>query len=148
LKNSTRPSELPQISSINVMSANPVNNEQLFAEAALEHWRRLREELRSDVDQFNRQSGSATFSQPSAEEYRVSNSDSGLEVRVIVDPQDHIARYDFVRTNDHSAGAPEGGILSMRMGRNGVEFYSSDQPVTAAEARGLLLDPVLSPSQP
>jgi hypothetical protein len=33
------------------------------------------------------------------------------------------------------------------MGRNGVEFYSSDQPVTAAEARGLLLDPVLSPSQ-
>jgi hypothetical protein len=143
----TRPSEPPQTSSINVMSANPVNNEQLFAEAALEHWRQLGEELRSDVDQFNRKSGSATFSQPSAEEYRISNSESGLEVRVVVDPQDHLAHYDFVRTNDHSAGAPEGGILSMRMGRNGVEFYSSDQPVTASEARGLLLDPVLSPSQ-
>jgi hypothetical protein len=47
--------------------------------------------------------------------------------------------------NDHSAGVPEGGILSMRMGRNGVEFYSSDRLLTAAEARNLLLDPVLNP---
>jgi len=36
-------------------------------------------------------------------------------------------------------------MLSMRMGKAGVEFYSSDQPVNAEEARGLLLDPVLNP---
>ena len=127
------------------MSANPIHNEQVFAEAALEHWRRLGQELRSDVDTFNQQSGSATFSQPSANEYRVSSSQSGLEVRIVADPDDHLAHYEFSRTNDRSAGAPEGGILSMRMGRNGVEFYSSDQPVTAKEARSLLLDPVLNP---
>jgi hypothetical protein len=127
------------------MSANPIDSERVFAEAALEHWRRLGQELRADVDIFNQQSGKATFSQPSANEYRVSSSQSGLEVRIVADPDDHLAHYAFIRTNDRSAGAPEGGILSMRLGGNGVEFYSSDQPVTAKEARSLLLDPVLNP---
>jgi len=127
------------------MPTNPINNERVFEEAALQHWQHLGQELRNDVEDFNRQGGSAAFSQPSADEYRVSNSRSGLEVRIVADPEDHIARYDFFRTNDHSAGAPEGGIVSMRMGRNGVEFYSSDQPLTALEARGLFLDPVLRP---
>lgn len=127
------------------MSANPIDNERVFAEAALEHWQRLGQELRADVDTFNQQSGSAAFSQPSANEYRVSSSQSGLEVRIVADPDDHLAHYEFSRTNDRSAGAPEGGILSMRLGGNGVEFYSSDQPVTAKEARSLLLDPVLNP---
>jgi hypothetical protein len=128
-----------------LMSANPINNEDVFSDAALQHWEQLGRELRADVEHFNAQGRAAAFAQPSATEYRVSNSDSGLEVRIVADPQDHIARYEFTRTNDQSAGAPEGGILSMRMGRNGVEFYSSDQPVTGAEARSLLLDPVLNP---
>ncbi|MBV9072106.1 MAG: hypothetical protein JOZ10_00630 [Acidobacteria bacterium] len=127
------------------MSANPIYNESSFAEAALEHWRRLGEELRTDVDAFNRQKGGAAFSESGEQEYRVSNSGSGLELRIYVDPEDHLAHYEFRRTNDHSAGAPEGGILSMRMGQSGVEFYSSDQPLTAEEARRLLLDPVLQP---
>ena len=130
---------------MNQMSANPINNERVFADAALKHWRRLGEELQADVAQFNRRGGSASFSNPRSDEYRVMNSASGLEVRIAADPEDHIAHYDFMRMNDHSAGAPEGGILSMRMGRNGVEFYSSDRPLTAAEARSLLLDPVLNP---
>ena len=128
-----------------VMSANPINNEELFADAALQHWEQLGRELRADVDQFKTGGGSASFAQPGATEYRVSNPGSGLQVRIVADLQDHIARYDFSRTNDQSAGTPEGGILSMRMGRDGVEFYSSDQPVTASEARSLLLDPVLKP---
>ena len=130
------------------MSANPINNEQVFADAALAHWRQFGEELQADVAAFNREGGSASFSSPRSEEYRVSNSATGLEMRIVADPQDHIAHYDFMRLNDHSAGAPEGGILSMRMGTNGVEFYSSDQPVTAAELRTLLLDPVLNPAAP
>ena len=126
------------------MSANPINHESAFADAALQHWHRLGEELRADVDQSTQSGRTASFSQPSANEYRVSNSDSGLEVRIVADLEDHIARYDFRRMNDNSAGVPEGGILSMRMGRNSVEFYSSDQPLTGAEARSLLLDPVLN----
>ncbi len=127
------------------MAANPINNEAQFAQAAVQHWERLGQELKADVEQFNRDGGSASFSQPSTNEYRVSNSDSGLAVVIVADPDDHIVRYDFVRTNNHSAGAPEGGMLSMRMGKAGVEFYSSDQPVNPKEARGLLLDPVLNP---
>lgn len=130
------------------MAANPINNEGAFAQAAWQHWQQLGQELREDVEQFNAKGGSASFSQTSVGEYRVHNPKSGLEVRVIADLEDHLARYEFGRTNDQSAGAPEGGILSMRVGRAGVEFYSSDQPLTAEEARALLLDPVLNPPTP
>lgn len=106
----------------------------------------LGQELRADVERFNQQGSSVFFSQTNSNEYRVSNSQTGLEVRIVADPEDHLAHYEFSRTNDQSAGAPEGGILSMRMGRNGVEFYSSDQPLTPSEARSLLLDPVLNTS--
>lgn len=126
------------------MSANPINSELAFGEAALRHWELLGKELQNDVDQFNEHGGTAEFSQHGATEYRVSNSESGLEVHVVADTENHIVRYDFIRTNEASAGAPEGGILSMRMGRDAVEFYSADQPLTASEARSLLLDPVLS----
>ena len=127
------------------MSANPIQNEDTFTEAALEHWRQLGEELRIEVNEFNGRGGSASFSQPEPLQYRVSNSECGLEVRIVADPQGHRAEYDFHRTNDNSAGAPDGGILSMRAGRNGVEFYSSDQPLTPEQARSLLLLPVLNP---
>jgi hypothetical protein len=129
---------------MNLMSANPIQNESTFAEAALEHWRQLGKELRVDVDEFNRRGGSASFLQPQSLEYRIGNREAGLEVRIVADPQGRRAEYEFRRTNDHSAGAPEGGILSIRVGRNGVEFYSSDQPLTPTQARNLLLDPILS----
>lgn len=127
------------------MSANPISNETAFADAARVHWHQLGQELQADVADFNRAGGSASFSAPRAREYRVTNPVVGLEMRVEADPDAHIARYDFMRTNDQSAGAPEGGILSMRMGASGVEFFSADVPLTASEARKLLLDPVLTP---
>jgi hypothetical protein len=127
------------------VSAQPIDNEQLFSQAALQHWQRLGDELRADVDEFNKRGASASFSKTGAYEYRVRNPESGLEVRIVANPADHLVRYDFFSLNDQSAGSPEGGILSMRIGTNGVEFYSSDQPVTAAEARTLFLDPVLNP---
>lgn len=127
------------------MAANPINNETAFTQAALEHWHLLGQELGRDVEQFNKKGKSASFSRVSDNEYWVSSSGSGLQVRIVADPQDHIVRYDFIRTNDQSAGAPEGGILSMRLGSNGVEFYSADQPLTGDQARALLLDPVLNP---
>jgi hypothetical protein len=126
------------------MSANPVKSERVFADAAVEHWRQLGEDLQADVDEFKRREGHGSLSEPAPNEYRVTNSSSGLEVRIVADTQNHIVRYDFRRMNDNSAGVPEGGILSMRLGQNGVEFYSSDQQLTAREARSLLLDPVFS----
>lgn len=127
------------------MSANPINSEKLFAELAIEHWRQLGQELKADVERYLQAGGSASFSEASEREYRVSSVDSGLEMRIVADPAARIARYDFIRTNDHSAGAPEGGIFSMRVGSNDrVEFYSSDQELQAEEARKLLLEPVLA----
>jgi hypothetical protein len=118
----------------------------MFSELAIEHWKQLGQELKADVDQYIQAGGSASFSEPAEGEYRVKSDDSGLEMRIVADPADRIARYDFVRTNDHSAGAPEGGMFSMRIGRNSrVAFYSSDQELRADEARKLLLDPVLAP---
>lgn len=128
------------------MSANPVSNERLFAEAALEHWRQLGEELRADVDHFNRGGEAVSISEPARNTYRVSNSSSGLEVEIVADTSSHIVRYEFRQLDGERAGVPDGGILSMRLGRNGVEFYSSDQKLTAREARDILLDPVLNPS--
>ena len=128
------------------MSANPINNEQAFGDAALRHWELLGDELREDIDQFNQEQGrSASFEQAGPTEYRVRSLDTGLEVRISADTESHIVRYEFSRMNDNSAGAPDGGILSMRLGPNGVEFFSADEPVTSSEARGLFLDPVLNP---
>jgi len=127
------------------VSANPVNNEQAFGDAARQHWELLGKELREDIDKFNQdRGGSAFFVQTGSTEYTVSSPESGLEARISADTENHIVRYEFVRMNDNSAGAPEGGILSMRLGRNGVEFFSADRPLTASEARSLLLDPVLN----
>ena len=126
------------------MSANPINSELAFGEAALRHWVLLGKELQQDIAQFNERGGSAEFAEHSSTEYRVSNPDSGLEAHIVADTDSHIVRYEFVRTNDHSAGAPEGGILSMRLGGGGVQFYSADRRLTASEARSLLLDPVLN----
>ena len=124
----------------------PINNEQAFGDAALRHWELLGEELRQDVDKFNQEQGqSASFEQADQTQYRVTSPDTGLEVRISADPESHIVRYEFARMNDNSAGAPEGGILSMRPGPAGVEFFSADEPVTPSEARSLFLDPVLNP---
>lgn len=128
-----------------IVSANPINSELAFAEAALRHWELLGKELQNDVDQFNDHGGVAEFEKHEASEYRVNNPDSGLEVHIVADTESHMVRYEFVRTNEASTGAPEGGILSMRLGQQGVEFYSADQPLTASDARKLLLDPVLNP---
>ncbi|PYY14026.1 MAG: hypothetical protein DMG61_11345 [Acidobacteria bacterium] len=127
-----------------IVSANPINNELAFGDAALRHWELLGKELQQDIDAFNDHAGSVSFDEPGPMKYRIRNPDSGLEVRIDAEIGSHIVRYEFARMNDNSAGAPEGGILSMRMGRSGVEFYSADRPLTAQEARSLLLDPVLN----
>jgi len=120
--------------------------EQQFTDAARERWRKLSEELRSDVAEFNTHRSGAEFSQDDENTMRVRNNETGLELTLIAEFDNHTVRYDYAALNDRSAGAPEGGMLSMRQCRGGsVEFYSADERLTSEEARQVLLQPMLFP---
>jgi len=125
-----------------------VRSEQNFLEAARRRWQQLGEELRADVAEFNSKRNGAIFAQPSEGEYRVSNAVSGLEVVLAADFVGHIVRYNYKPLGNKRAGTPEGGILSIRERNVGiVEFYSSDEQLTADETRQIVLEPVLYPPQ-
>ena len=128
----------PQSSS----SANP------FTEQAQRRWSQLGQELQADVDEFNAHQQGAAFSQPTTNQFLVTNAVSGLQLVITADFDGHIIRYVYSAINDSSAGIPEGGMLSMRQSRHGdVEFYSADERLTSEETREILLEPVLFPPQ-
>lgn len=127
-------------------SQNQAGAQVKFDEAARQRWSRLGEELKSDVAEFNARHQEASFSHDGDEVYRVRSSASGLELVLRADFDDCLVRYEFVALNDRSAGAPEGGILSIRQSRLGTaEFYSADERLTSEETRQVLLEPVLFP---
>lgn len=122
--------------------------EQQFTAAAHERWRKLGEELRSDVAEFNSHRSGAELSQDGEDTMRVRNNISGLELALTADFDNRTVRYDYTALNNRSAGAPEGGMLSMRQCRGGtVEFYSADERLTSEETRQVLLEPMLFPRQ-
>jgi hypothetical protein len=122
--------------------------EVYFAEAAKKRWQQLGEELKSDVAEFSSHQKGATFANPSENEFRISNSDAGLEIVIAADFDAHIVRYEYLVLNKKTTGTPEGGMLSMRQSRRGtVEFYSADERLTPEEARQVLLEPVLFPTK-
>jgi hypothetical protein len=124
------------------------HSEQSFVEAGRRRWQQLGEELRADVAEFNSRNESASLTQPSENEYRVSNSVSGVEVVITADFSARTIAYDYKPLGNKRAGTPEGGILSMREARTGVvEFYSSDEQLTPEETRQVVLEPVLFPPQ-
>jgi hypothetical protein len=119
-----------------------------FAAAALRRWRLLGEELRADVAEFNSREGGGSFSESGPNRFRVSNSRSGLELTIAADFDGRIIRYNYDQLSAKSAGAPEGGILSMRQTPDGaVELFSADEQLTSDETREILLQPVLSPPE-
>lgn len=119
-----------------------------FASAAQERWQQFAEELRADVQQFNIQIGGADFSQSSANQFRVTNSRTGLELVITADFEARIIRYSYQQMSDKSAGVPEGGMLSIRQLPSGpVEFFSADEQLTSEETREILLEPVLLPPE-
>jgi hypothetical protein len=119
-----------------------------FIDAARERWKQLGEELKADVAEFNEQHSRAEFSSSGHDAYHVSYSESGLELEITADFDAQVVRYDYKPTSSSTAGAPEGGILSMRQSRRGtVEFYSADERLTSEETRQVLLEPVLFPPQ-
>lgn len=119
-----------------------------FAHAARQRWERFAEELRTDVSEFNSREGGADFVLSGENQFRVSNSRSGVELVLTADFDAHIIRYDYQQMNDKTAGVPEGGMLSIRQLPNGpVEFFSADEQLTSEEAREILLEPVLFPPE-
>jgi hypothetical protein len=119
-----------------------------FARAARQRWSALGEELKADVAKFNSSRGSADFSESGENRFLVRNSDTGLQLTITADFAGHTIDYDYNQLNDKTAGVPEGGMLSMRQTPIGtVEFYSADEPLTANEARHVLLEPVLFPPE-
>lgn len=117
-----------------------------FVSAARQRWTALGEELKADVEQFNSREGGADFSEGPENQFRIRNSATGLQLTLIADFAGQRIDYDYAQVNDKTAGAPEGGILSMRQTSEGaVEFYSADERLTPEEARQVLLEPVLTP---
>ncbi|HEX2328348.1 MAG TPA: hypothetical protein VHN74_06475 [Candidatus Angelobacter sp.] len=136
------------IEDIRSRKSHPQPSPTAFTDAAMQRWRALGEELRQDVEEFNSHQHGASFEQPGEGSYRVTNSQSGLILDLAADFDARIVRYDYRRLNDNSAGAPEGGMISMRQRPNGlVEFYSADERLTSEETRQILLEPILFPPQ-
>jgi len=120
-----------------------------FAAAARARWQELGDELRADVEEFNKQGSGADLATEGEDRYRVQNSSSGLELVLTADFANHNVVYDYSAINQRSAGVPEGGMLSMRQSRSGtVEFYSADERLTSEETRQVLLEPLLFPKLP
>lgn len=119
-----------------------------FIDAARQRWNQLGEELKADVKEFTIQHSGAEFSSSGENAYHVSYDESGLQLDITADFDAQLVRYDYKPTGALTAGAPEGGILSMRQTRRGgVEFYSADERLTSEETRQVLLEPVLFPPQ-
>ena len=128
--------------------ASTNDNLSPFMEAARQRWSQLGDELKADVKEFSAQHSGAEFSSSGKDTYRVLYSESGLELEISADFDAQVVRYDYKPTSSSTAGAPEGGILSMRQSRRGtVEFYSADERLTSEETRQVLLEPVLFPPQ-
>jgi len=127
---------------------DPSDPEGRFAAAARARWQELGDELRADVEEFNKQGSGADLATEGEDRYRVQNSNSGLELVLTADFDNHNVGYDYAAINQRSAGVPEGGMLSMRQSRSGtVEFYSADERLTSEETRQVLLEPLLFPKQ-
>jgi hypothetical protein len=125
------------------------DSETQFAAAAHSRWRELGDELRADMQEFNKQGAGAELVVEGEDTYQVRNSGSGLELVLKADFDNHSVSYDYSAINQLTAGVPEGGMLSMRQSRRGdVEFYSADERLTSEETRQVLLEPLLFPKQP
>jgi len=114
-----------------------------FQKAARVSWERLMNEVRADVEEFNRGDGGAEFTQSCALVFRVTRAP--LTLTVVADLASHNIHYDY-HSEDEMAAAPEGGIFSLRLSRYGrVDIFSADERQTEEEARRMLLEPVLFP---
>lgn len=115
-------------------------------EAAANLWLELRDGLQADVNEYNRWGGAAAFDAPSRDQIAVVEPSTGLRVRVEADLPDRHLRYEFQATRS-DVPAPDGGFFSVRISATGqAELFSADQALTCEQARRVLLQPVLFPT--
>ncbi|HJT00952.1 MAG TPA: hypothetical protein VJ756_17800 [Terriglobales bacterium] len=109
-------------------------------------WLELRDGLQADVNEYNRWGGAAIFDATEQEQAAISDPTTGLQVRIQADLPDRHLRYEFEATRE-SVPAPDGGFFSIHIAAAGkAELFSADQPLTCEQARRVLLQPVLFPS--
>ncbi|HET7750738.1 MAG TPA: hypothetical protein VFK81_15225 [Terriglobales bacterium] len=121
-------------------------SDQARQHAVANLWLELREGMQSDVNEYNRWGGAAIFDATGQQQAAVSDHATGLQVRIQADLPDRHLRYEFEATRE-SVPAPDGGFFSIRISAAGkAELFSADQPLTCEQARRVLLQPVLFPS--
>jgi len=119
--------------------------ERSFEQAEARRWQELLQALKSDVDEFNAQGGSATMTQISDKQVSITDRGSDLTLTVRADIEGHTIHYDYGSTASRVA-SPQGGIFSIRRSRWGrPELYSADQRIHIEGARRILLEPILFP---
>ncbi|HSB76988.1 MAG TPA: hypothetical protein VLC12_15125 [Terriglobales bacterium] len=117
----------------------------MHQQAVANLWQELRDGLQGDIKEYNRWGGSAVFDASGQDNVAISDPGTGLMVRVEADLSDRHLRYEF-QSLRAEVPAPDGGFLSLRNAGSGAELYSADQPLTCEQARRVLLQPVLFPS--
>jgi hypothetical protein len=121
--------------------------ERQFEEAAARRWDELVSQIETDVNEYRQNGGKAEFTRVSESEVHVSDSESALAVTVWADVVGHTIHYEFTSSNERVA-APEGGIFSIRLSNRGrTDLFSADQRVHSEEARRMLLEPVIFPTE-
>lgn len=124
----------------------PQASEQARQQAVANLWLELRDGLRGDVNEYNRWGGSAIFDASGEDQVVVSDPATGLQVRIEADLPDRHLRYEFQALRS-DAPAPDGGFFSIHHSPGGqAELFSADQPLSCEQARRVLLQPVLFPT--
>jgi hypothetical protein len=124
----------------------PQTSEQGWQQGAQNLWLELRDGLQADVSEYNRWGGAAIFDAAGEDQVAISDPATGLQARIQADLPDRHLRYEFESLRD-DVPAPDGGFFSIRFSPAGqAELFSSDQPLSCEQARRVLLQPVLFPT--
>jgi hypothetical protein len=121
-------------------------SDQVGQHAAANLWLELHDSLQADVNEYNRWGRGAIFEALDQEGVAISEPATGLLVRLQADISDRNLHYEF-RALREGVPAPEGGFFSIRISPAGqAELFSADQRLSCEQARRVLLQPVLFPS--
>jgi hypothetical protein len=118
------------------------------AAASRRWWTALRETLERDLHLAADRGIAADLAVPDEDHYRINSVESGLRVELEFDPDARTVRFEFT-SDGQRAGAPEGGIFSLRpRPSGGVQAFYSDEPINRDKLSETVLKPVLFPTVP
>jgi hypothetical protein len=97
-------------------------------------WNELVEGIEQDAEEFGRLHKKPDFKQASDSQYRSSNSEIGVALRLTADIPAGAIHYEY-QAEEKNVAVPAGGFLSLRSVAPGVAFYSADQQLSTEQAR-------------